>query len=733
MNSYQGLGAVGDTEPQAGAGATLPPLQIGKYEVSNGEPLGSGRFGLVLRAFDPILRQPRALKVPSPDVLSDPGKRQRFLTDAVALARLEHKNVVRVFDADECGSVCYIAMELCECGSLDRWLGQRAPELDIPWRWAADLVRQIASGVQHAHERRIYHRDLKPANILLTLDEGSPIPSIQEDDVLDELPPFCPKVSDFNLAKILDEDNRHERTEPGALLGTKAYMAPEQTRGDLALIGPATDVYALGVILFELVTRRLPFEGPGVAALFDQIRYQPPPRLSAFRRDVPPDLETVCLACLEKRPRDRYQSPSELANELDRVLKQIPPLRRPAPLWKRVVARVQRHRAGAALLALTIAIALTSVWLYNFVRQGNVDVLFRSVKAAQLGDLPDLVRRLDSFASDRNLATRLGRLFAEGTRIPKLAAALALLKAGGPNARYSDYCFGELLDAAPAELGPIVRLLQPRMPGLASRLQAEIDKEPLPRGARRVAQDRRRANAANALIVLDSGADGWSLFRFEPDPQARTFLIHRLGSSGIDPQRVVERVFNRSLEPRTRAALIQCLGRFADSAWSPGARSEVIRRLFALYQDDSNAAVHGSAKWLLRAWGSGGDVARIDSQLAAKRRADSQFQWRISNEGLTLLTLDDPDFDRVIEVSDSEITIALFRRLCPTSVHSALETPDTSCPVEAVSYYDAAAFCNLLNSREGLSPVDACYLPTGRADQPYKPAPGQSDLAGLYG
>ena len=168
---FEGAQASGQSAPwdkffAARADAPAPRMQIGRYEII--APLGSGGFGLVYRAFDPTLRRPRALKIPRPEVLESPAKRQRFLSDAVALARLDHPNVVRVYDADLCGGICYIAMEICEGGSLADWLKGLPLDEAIPPRWAAELVEQIAGGVEHAHERGIYHRELKPGNILLT-------------------------------------------------------------------------------------------------------------------------------------------------------------------------------------------------------------------------------------------------------------------------------------------------------------------------------------------------------------------------------------------------------------------------------------------------------------------------------------------------------------------------------------------------------------------------------------
>src|SRR5262245_42797874 len=331
-------------------------MQIGRYQVFEQLAPGAvGAFGFVLRGFDPVFRRPIALKLPHPAVLAHPGKRQRFLKQARTLARLGHPafhpNVVRVYDADECGEICYIAMELCESGSLADWLHKLPDNADIPMYWAAELVRQIANGVQHAHEREIYHRDLKPANILLTPFEAAPATEPPAGyEVTADFPRFRPKVADFDLAKVLGED---EPSIDGALIGTKPYMAPEQILCRSAEVGPATDVWALGVILYELLTRKRPFEGPDEEALRRQICAADPTPPRRLRRDLPRGRETVGMKCLEEKPGDRYRSASELANDLQRVLDRVDPLGRRRPLWKRMARRVERHPVRAALLGLT--------------------------------------------------------------------------------------------------------------------------------------------------------------------------------------------------------------------------------------------------------------------------------------------------------------------------------------------------------------------------------------------
>ncbi|HTU92557.1 MAG TPA: serine/threonine-protein kinase [Gemmataceae bacterium] len=280
------------------------------YEIF--DELGRGGMGVVYKARQVSLKRLVALKLLRDSALASPEERARFRIEAEAAARMKHPNVVAIYEIGEHAGRPYFAMELVEGGSLDKHLAGQP----LPAAQAAELLRIVALAVQHAHEQKVVHRDLKPANILLQKNESraegsAPISS------------FVPKITDFGLAKRLDSDST-ALTREGSVLGTANYMAPEQAEGRAGAIGLAADVYALGAILYELLTGRPPFQADSWNQLVQQVLHEEPKPPARLQPDVPRDLETVCLKCLEKKAERRYASAGELADDLGRFLKGRP-------------------------------------------------------------------------------------------------------------------------------------------------------------------------------------------------------------------------------------------------------------------------------------------------------------------------------------------------------------------------------------------------------------------------
>ena len=296
--------------------------------------LGRGGMGAVYKAWQVRLKRLVALKVIRADAYADTGAAARFLAEAEAAACLQHPNIVPVFEVGEYEGMGYLVLEYEAGGGLDRRL---AGMLQDP-NDSARLIETLARAIHYAHRNGIVHRDLKPANVLLTADG-------------------IPKIGDFGLAKLLERDDG--LTQVGDILGTPSYMAPEQIRGSSGAITPATDVYALGSILYEMLTGRPPFKGTTPLSTMEQVSSIEPLSPGKLQRHTPRDLEIICLKCLEKEPRRRYTTALELADDLRRFLDRQPIWARQTPVWERAWKWARRRPSAAtAILSILIAIVL---------------------------------------------------------------------------------------------------------------------------------------------------------------------------------------------------------------------------------------------------------------------------------------------------------------------------------------------------------------------------------------
>jgi serine/threonine-protein kinase len=290
--------------------------------------IGAGGMGLVYQARERATD--RLVAVKYIHAVTHPTARDRFRLEVQALARVQHPHIVQVFAVSLDGREPYFTMEHLPGGTLSRKLtaGPLAPAA------AARLVAALAGGVHAAHAAGVLHRDLKPANVLLD-EKGEP------------------KVTDFGLAKWVDRDDG--LTGPGSLIGTPSYMAPEHAAREHAAIGPRSDVYSLGAILYECLTGRPPFKGPDPATTAQLVVSQQPVAPRSARPGVPPDLEAVCLKCLEKNPADRYPSAAALADDLDRFARGETTAARPPAWHRRAWRRARRHWRWAAAAAALLA------------------------------------------------------------------------------------------------------------------------------------------------------------------------------------------------------------------------------------------------------------------------------------------------------------------------------------------------------------------------------------------
>src|SRR5262245_45945403 len=320
----------------------LNSYRIGEYEIE--KEIGRGGMGVVYKARHIGLDREVALKTILSGRFASAEDRSRFQAEAIAAAKLSHNGIVPIFEIGEAAGQPFFSMPLIEGQSL----AERLRSGPLPPAVAARLLRKIAAAVAYAHSSGVIHRDLKPGNILL-----APADSQCDLSTSEGLDACEPRITDFGLAKRLGDGAGLTMT--GQILGTPSYMPPEQASGYRHDVGPAADIYALGAILYAMLTGRAPFVSDNPVELILHVIEREPPLPRSLVRYVPRALESICLKCLEKSPSDRYASATELAEDLDRFLQHEPPLaRRPTPLhafrrWVRRKPVLAAHLIGLAV------------------------------------------------------------------------------------------------------------------------------------------------------------------------------------------------------------------------------------------------------------------------------------------------------------------------------------------------------------------------------------------------
>jgi serine/threonine protein kinase len=332
-----------------GTGAVPPPAfpRVAGFEVL--AELGRGGMGVVYKARDSGLKRLVAVKQLNLAAGASAELLARFRAEAEAIARLHHPHIVQVYQWGEQDGRPFLVLEFVPGGSLDKKLQPGVPQ---PVNDSARLVLLLARAVHAAHQRGIVHRDLKPGNVLLAAPADEPALNT---------PWGCPKVTDFGLARLCDAEGG---SVAGAVIGTPEYMAPEQAEGRVGEVGPAADVWALGVILYEVLTGRRPFQGSSVLGTLRLVCEHEPEPVRAVRPEVPEALAAVVTRCLRKRAEERYPSAAALADELKRVLDGEPIPVRPSRRWS-------WRRAAVWLGAGSVAAVVVAVVLFALLHPGG--------------------------------------------------------------------------------------------------------------------------------------------------------------------------------------------------------------------------------------------------------------------------------------------------------------------------------------------------------------------------
>ena len=326
--------------------AAAPPL--GRYRLE--EVLGHGGMAIVYRAWDEELERPVAVKVLADNLARDEPLRRRFLREARTAARLAHPNIVELYDSGEQDGRLYIVMEYLKGETLAEILGRRRT---LPAAEATPLTLQICAGLEHAHSRGIVHRDVKPQNLL-----------VQGDGTL--------KIADFGIAK---PDGATTLTEAGGIIGTAAYLAPEQLAGDR--ITPATDIYALGAVVYEMLTGRTPHAVETITQLISRPQDEPIPPVRELAPEVSPELESVVMRCLARLPRYRPASAAEIAGQLD-----------PATEATAVLVKPHRTRLRWAVPATAAALLLALGLGLGFALTGSDTTAKRQAPPPEIAKTP---------------------------------------------------------------------------------------------------------------------------------------------------------------------------------------------------------------------------------------------------------------------------------------------------------------------------------------------------------
>ncbi len=558
--------------------------------------LGRGGMGVVYKARQVGLGRVVALKMILAGGHAGPGERDRFRAEAQAMARLHHSNIVQVHEVGEHQGLPFFSLEYCPGGSL----AQKLAATPLPPAEAAGLVETLARAMYAAHQKGILHRDLKPGNVLLA-EDGTP------------------KITDFGLVKHLDEAGR---TASGLVMGTPGYMPPEQAAGRTKEIGPACDIYSLGAILYECLTGRAPFKSATPVETLRQVLHVEPVPPRQLNPQVPRDLETICLKCLQKDPARRYYSAEALADDLRRFRRGEAIVARPVGRLERAGKWVRRNPALAGaiagvLIAMTAGTAVSAYFAFEAAAEAAAAQNNEAVAVAAQGRLEKANHELQESHDEleRTLARSLLRpLGVQGDGAPLTDAEVeALWELAAVPGEGLGYRFIQ-----EAIQGPVTtRQLTTRAPialhaavGISPKERTEAERMIL---ARFQSAGISTAHRADLALLLGALGD-------PPPPVARAAaiaLVRAIGETldSLAAQRLAEglvAVTSRLPADEAAARLAQAMGQTTDSMALPYLAQELLNAAAGLPPDEAARYAGQAAERLAAAMATTIDPPRLD-------------------------------------------------------------------------------------------------------------------------